>query len=437
MTTPPTDAPERDPEQLARRIRLAIIGGVVLLVAVFAYFILQAMNEEKSRERWDVFAELRTKHEPSTDPLWRNPFGVYNPERVQYIAALEKFLEMRAAEDDDALAPQTRYMLAKTIADHILSNPGILDQAERGEFYKKAVAHLEAIRDKYPDFPLNWSTLSEEGFPSLTRQFINWLQENQGWESAQMMKPAEPAKDVRVLIRTERGDLLMGLYTDGAPTWTKAFLDRAAAGFYDGTYFSKKTEIGDASNPEVHSLLAGGSSTRELKPFDTASALVAAEAKTRSAILPAETRNQIPQERGIVSAWHPEEDTYDNETRFVVVKRRSPRMDYDYTPVGKLLAESGIDSLLTLDRLFGGEVWQKDGDVREDSDLRPILDYLQVPVKIVKVLVYENGALKAPQGEALATKAPVESTEKSLSSIQADRYQQEPPVKPGSDEAGN
>ena len=93
MTTPTEDVPGRDPEQTARQIRLAIIGGIVLLVGVFAFFLIQAMGEEKSLERWDVLEQLRDKHEPQTDPLWRNPFGVYNKEREAYISALEKFLD--------------------------------------------------------------------------------------------------------------------------------------------------------------------------------------------------------------------------------------------------------------------------------------------------------------------------------------------------------
>ena len=430
MSTPTTDAPEHDPEATARKLRLLIIGGVVLLVAVFAYFLIQAMSEEKSRERWDVADELRTKHEPQTDPLWRNPFGVYNSEREKYISALEKFLQARADEDDDALEPQTRFILAKTLADHILSNPGILDQEKRATFYADAVKQLEAIRDEHPNFPLNWSSLSEEGFPSLTRQFIHWLKENQKWEKTHMMEARAPADGLRVLIRTERGDMLMGLYTEGAPSWTSAFVERALRGYYDGTYFSKKTEIGDASNPEVGNVLAGGETSRDLMPFDPQTARTAAEAELRSGLLPEETRNRIPQERGIVSAWHAQEDTYDHDARFLVVSRRSPRMDYEYTPIGKLVKESGVDSLLTLDRIFGGEVWQKDSTVREDSDLRGILDYLQVPVKIVKVLVYENGTLKSAGEGALETKAPADPSEQKLSSLKVDQYKVEAPVKP-------
>ena len=436
MSKQPAEEVPHDPEQAARRIRLAIIGGVVLLVAVFAFFLIQALNEESTLERWDMFDQLRTKHEPNTDPLWRNPFGVYNEERQKYISALESFLEKKAGEDGDALAPHTRYVLAKTIADHILSNPGILDQEERGAFYAQAVAHLESIRDDYPDFPLNWSTLSDGGFPSLTRQFVDWLQENQKWEQEFMMHAAEPTAGLRVLVRTDRGDLLMGLYREGAPNWTAGFVERAVNGYYDGTFFNLKTEIGDIAEPEVHSVLAGGEATRDLKPYDMDSAMVAAEIEVRSGVLPEESRNLIPQDRGIVSAWHEESESYDHDARFLLLARRSPRMDYEYTPIGKLLEEDGFQSLLTLDRIFGANVWQKEATVREDTGLRPILDFLQVPVRILKVLVYENGVLKQPGEGALATKAKTDAGENKLSSVKVDAHKVDPPAKPrGSDEA--
>lgn len=431
MTTNPTDRPEPDPEQTAKRIRMAVIGGGVLFVAALVFFIWRALEEESTLERWDVFEEIRVEYEPNTDPLWRNPFGVYNPERKKFIGALEKFLEAKAEEDGDALAPHTRYVLAKTIADHILSNPGILDQAERGKFYDQATKHLEAIRDNYPDFPLNWSSLSDGGFPTLTRQFLSWLKTNKEWEQENMMRAVAPTAGLRVLVRTERGDILMGLYREQAPNWTAAFIERAINGFYDGTFFSMKTEIGDVAEPEVHSVLAGGAATRELLPWDTETAVATAEVEVRSGLMPEESRNLIPQERGIVSAWHSEEDTYDSEARFLVLTQRSPRMDYDYTPIGKVLDEDGFESLLALDRIFAGEVWQADATVREDEDMRPILDYLQVPVRIVKVLVYENGSLKQPGEGALKTKAALEPGEEKLSSVQKDRYKQEAPARPG------
>jgi cyclophilin family peptidyl-prolyl cis-trans isomerase len=424
------DAAAPDPVQRAKRLRLLIIGGVVTLVAVFAFFLIRALNEESAKERWDIFEAIRTKYEPEQDPIWRNPYGVYNSERENYIEALEGFLAKKAKEDDDALEPHTRYVLAKTLADHILSNPGILDQKDRGEFYAKGVAQLEALRDDFPDFPLNWTALSSKGFPSLTRQFIAWFKNNQKWEQEHMMKAQDPAAGVRVLIRTERGDMLLGLYSADAPAWTSAFVERAVSGYYDGTFFGTKQEVGDVAEPEEHFVHAGAEATRQLKNYDTASAFEVAEVESRSGLLPEATRNRIPQDRGIVSAWHIASDEYDNAEQFIILTHRSPRLDYGYTPVGKLVQENGIDSLRTLDRIFGAPVWREDRETRDDTTLRSIMDYLQVPVKILKVIVYQDGVAKEPGEGAAETMAALDDSERKLSSIKADRYQSDPPARP-------
>jgi hypothetical protein len=434
---------ERFAKQRAAQIRLLLIGVIVLAVGGLGYAILRAKSEEASLERWDVASELRRELEPQQDPFWVNPQGVYNPERERLLKALEKFLDEEAQQEDDALAPHVRFLIAKTVADHLLSNPHMLDRAKRDALYAKGAAQLEAIRDKHPDFPLNWSTLAEDGFPSLTRQFLHWYRENEKWEQEHLLTARAPDGDVRVLLRTERGDLLMGLYggENGAVAWTDAFLERVGKGHYDGTAFMAKQAVGDVAEPEQHFVAAGGEASRAVKNFDTASALEASEAPARSGRLPAETRNRIPHDAGVVSAWHPPGVEYDNDERFLVVVRRSPMLDYEYTPVGKLVVEHGVESFKTLDRIFGGAEWRDDRDVRGDAEMKEILGYFQAPVRIVKALVYRNGKLARPVSGAAPERADVEPSEQSLATLQADRYKQEPSVrpskkKPGEDDKG-
>lgn len=424
------DAEQALAARRAARLRLALIVAAVLAVGGFALAIFLALRKEAVQERWDVLEKLRDDFEPRQDPIWENPYGVYNKERERYIAALEKFLDAKAKEEDDALEPHTRFLLAKTIADHILANPGILDMEERGAFYAKAVAQLEAIRDDFPDFPLNWTRLSPEGFPSLTRQFIGWLRENEKWEREHMLRAQDPDAGVRVLLRTERGDMLMGLYRELAPKWTEAFLERAARGFYDGTAFVEKQDVGDDTNPEKRFVGGGGAATRGAKPFDAEQHDEIAETKVRAGLLPEESRNRIPHDRGVVSAWHRLSDEYDTDARFLIVTGLSPSLDYRFTPIGKLVEEEGVNSLRTLDRIFGGTTWREDGKVRDDTERAEILDYLQAPVRIVKVLVYEDGKLRQTGADALPTRAEVLESEKSLSGIEVDRFKAEPPVRP-------
>ena len=410
-------------------IRKVVIGVVVVLAGVFGYMLWQAFQDEESLDRWDTLEAIRVKHEPRQDPLWENPYGVYNDERTKYIGALQAFLDGEAKESGDALTPHTRYLLAKTLADHILSNPGVLENNDRDAWYADAVKQLEAIRDQHPDFPLNWAKLSQDGFPSLTRQFISWLETNRDWEKEFSLRPMDPDADVRVLVRTDRGDMLFGIYGELAPNWTKAFLETAASGALDGTAFVEKRDVGDAAAPGEHGFRAAGNASRDLAAFDAEATRKAAEANERAGAMPEDARNRIPFERGIVAAWHDGADQYDSDSQLFVITGRSPNLDYNYTPVGKLVDEGGIQSLLTADRIYGGPVWREDDTARDDTTLASVLDWFQAPARIVKVLVYKNGTLQEPAKPA-AGRATVEQSERSLSTVKADRYKEEPPVKP-------
>ena len=102
-------------------------------------------------------------------------------------------------------------------------------------------------------------------------------------------------------------------------------------------------------------------------------------------------------------------------------------LDYDYSPIGKLLDEA---SLATLDRLFAGDAWRDDVLSAAPSDEeRDVADLLQAPVKIVKVLVYENGKLVAPD-QAAPTKAPGAADEDTLAGLKPDAYRVDPPKRP-------
>ncbi len=423
----------------SKRIRHIVIAVVAIALVAFGVALYLAIRNEGRQERWDLLAQVRQDGEPGlrADPLFEAPVAALNPERRAYIQKLEAFLKQKAIDSGDALEPHTRYLVAKTIADHLLANPGMRDENARHAYYAQAREQLETIRDKFPDFPLNWTALSEEGSASLTRQFIQWLEDNEAWEKEHMLRARAPSADVRVLLRTTRGDMLMGLYTKDAPTWTAAFVQRAVRGFYDGTCFVSKREVGDVSAPEEFSLRAAGTLSRGLRPYDAAGTNTASEAPSRSGMLPDEARNRIPHDRGIVSAWHQPSTEYDNAEQFLVLARPSPLLDYKYTPIGKLLDEGGVHSLATLDDIFASDTWNTDKKTRDDTELRGILDWLRVPVTITKVLVYRNGKLLEPaEGEALPTKVATEPKERALADVQTDRYKIEAPKPPSDDSDG-
>ena len=138
-------------------------------------------------------------------------------------------------------------------------------------------------------------------------------------------------------------------------------------------------------------------------------------------------------DRGVVLAWHDPATTYDGPQTFVVVQQRSPLLDYDYSPIGKLIDEA---SLAPLDRIFAGDTWRDDvrSAVPTDGE-RDVADFLQVPVKIVKVLVYEGGNLVQAETPA-PTKATVEAAEATLDGLKPDAYLTEPPERPKAPSAG-
>ena len=122
--------------------------------------------------------------------------------------------------------------------------------------------------------------------------------------------------------------------------------------------------------------------------------------------------NRIPHGRGVMAAWHDGATEYDDPIQFMFVVKSSPQLDYDYTPVGKLVDDA---SLTTLDEIFRRKTWRLDPKINEDAgDLRKVLDFFQAPVVIKKVLVYDAaGKLVEPEaGAAHPSRDPASTAER-------------------------
>ncbi len=413
----------------AKKIKWTAIGLVVVAAGVVGFLLFQEIEEEAAAERWDKYAALREKYEPDQmqDPIFQDPYGIYGEQRERYVRNLEKFLEEQAKTLPDALEPHVRWRLARTLADHILSMKTTLDFDKRSPHYEKAIKHLTEIRDDFPDFQLNWANFKPAGFPTVTRQFIHWLEENRAWEQEHLPKPKEPDGAETVVLRTTRGDLHLRLYATDAPNWTKAFLERAVAGEYDGTAFFMKREQGDDVEPFEHWLRAGAQTTRGAEAFNATQHIEFTKDKDQGSLLLEESRNRIPHDRGIVSAWHGDATEYDHPSQFIVCRRPSPSLDYDFTPVGKLIDDASLE---TLDRIWSSKIWRSDPEVSSDTgELRGVLDFLQVPVEIVKVLVYRDGALVTTNAPS-EHKAEVTAKEEKLATLERDALRVEEPEKP-------
>jgi len=413
-----------------RKLRFAVIGLIVLGVAVLVFFLVREVKHGKLAERWDELAKIQDRYEPSDmaqDPLFEGgPDSSFFKRRDDYIAALEAFLP-RAESEDDALAPHVHWLIAKLSADQVISQKDEIDPAKRKAYWERARRHMQTILDDYPGFQTNWTMFAPPEQTNLTRAFLATIASNLGWEEEHLPRPKDPEPGTVVVVRTERGDLRFGLYRADAPEITQLFLDRALRGDYDGTAFFAKADRKRGATPLEEAVRAGHPATRGVDPFDRkASAAFAKE--ENGDLLPAASRYLIPIDRGVVLAWHDPATDYDGDPVFAIAQQRSPFYDYDYSPIGKLLDDA---SLATLDRIFAGDVWRDDttADPTAEEDDHEVADFLQAPVRIVKILVFEDGKLLSPE-HAGPHKAHVEADEAALSDLDPDGYLKEPPEKP-------
>lgn len=414
---------------LARRIRLGLIALAVVAVAVLAWFIVKALREEKANARWDELAQLQERFEPTPieDPLWEDPAGVYADRRERYVAALEAFLP-RAEQEDDALAQHVHFLIASLAADqwHTLRDP--LATEERQAWYDRARKHWEILRDRYPDFQGNWLAFAPPGHASVVRKVLAVLESNQSWITEHTLVVKDPPTDVVAVIRTERGDLRLGLYREDAPELVQAFLDRATRGAYDGTAFDAKTDLGSDADPTRRTIRGGSPATRDLPPHDAVAAKALAEPEPAlQRVVPAPSRYRIAAAEGVVTAWHDDADPYDGGASFLVCVGRSPQMDRAFSPFGRLL---DAPSRATATRILQEPTWGDRSTGEPPADLPVIRDFLRAPVKIVKVLVFRDGALVEPEGGSAPTRGAPTDAERRLDALVVDAYRVEPPSEP-------
>jgi cyclophilin family peptidyl-prolyl cis-trans isomerase len=125
--------------------------------------------------------------------------------------------------------------------------------------------------------------------------------------------------DERVLLRTNRGDLVLALYPDVAPAHVAQILKLVRLGVYDSTWFFRV-------DPRFVVQLTNAQSRRfPLTP------------EQRAAIrkLPAEL-SSLPHRPGVLSMAHADGDPNSGETSFSFLLVRSPHLDGKYTIFGEL-----------------------------------------------------------------------------------------------------
>ena len=430
---PSVSESERRNEQLAKWVRIGIVATIALLILWLVLEIVGDRKEAAVNESWDQLSQLRADLEPERDDFWFGLRGTADATRQRYIGALESFLQQKEGEIGTTLQGQARWQLARTLTNHLLGSPQLLEKAKRDDYYKRALAQLQHINSQLPDFPLNetrWN-VDDPAKLTLTRQFMQFLERNRDWESKHLPQAKQPDGDVTLVFRTTRGDLRLKLYATDAPTAAEALKARVIAGGYDGVSFFMRE--GSATEKELSStwVRLGHSDVLDPKPYDRDGQLPLGEEVSRRGRVNDESRNTILHERGVVSAWHDGATEYDDPQDLVFLTRRSPSMDYEYTPIGRLVDDA---SLKVLDAIFGSALWSEDADTKNATGAKyaNLLEVFQVPVVVVKAMAYDaSGKLIAPaEGQAAASRVAPTADEQSLSGLAADAYKVDVPERP-------
>jgi len=150
---------------------------------------------------------------------------------------------------------------------------------------------------------------------------------------AQSREPALSRE--RIVLRTDKGDLVIALYEETAPVHCRHFLRLVRKGFYDGTRFFRVVPGFAVQNGGEYERL--GTLTPEL-----------AELATKR--LQAEF-SKIRHVRGILSMAREDNDFNSARTTFVILLGDAPHLDTRYTVFGKL---DGGDDVLSA--IAGGEL---------------------------------------------------------------------------------
>ncbi len=176
--------------------------------------------------------QSRTEHE-ANDHSWDRVLSVAREDRFS------RMLEGEAAAFEEAArnaagkqaGPWALYLAATSAAD--------------AQDYETAKAALGRLKQEYPAHPLvvDRYPLGPDGEQrSLIEHMSARLDSQAGWRAAHATlfeNPPLPADAPRVRLRTDKGDIVVGLYTKEAPQHCENFLKLAREGFYQGTKFHR------------------------------------------------------------------------------------------------------------------------------------------------------------------------------------------------------
>jgi cyclophilin family peptidyl-prolyl cis-trans isomerase len=213
-----TLAPLAEPTGLERIVQRYWVFGVVAAIAITATVIFRVQMTQKAeaarKDSWDKFA---TRTNP--DQLTRVPTAA--PEVLAGLAG-----ELKPTE----AGPWARWIEAQAMfAKHD---------------YAGAKASLETLRTDFPKHSLvvdAWD-FGDGAKATAVDHLLATIDKQRQWETDHprlFANPPPPADAPRVKLKTDRGDIVVALYSDRAPEHTASFLKLASEGYYNGTKFHR------------------------------------------------------------------------------------------------------------------------------------------------------------------------------------------------------
>ena len=146
---PSVSESERRNEQLAKWVRIGIVATIALLILWLVLEIVGDRKEAAVNESWDQLSQLRADLEPERDDFWFGLRGTADATRQRYIGALESFLQQKEGEIGTTLQGQARWQLARTLTNHLLGSPQLLEKAKRDDYYKRPMYPLTGVNIAY------------------------------------------------------------------------------------------------------------------------------------------------------------------------------------------------------------------------------------------------------------------------------------------------
>lgn len=214
-----TIAPTRDESGLSLWVRRYWKVGALIVIAAAAMILIRHVRAESDsqaqEESWEKLTAVASEN-PSTGLLSGSP--------EQLKAVYEKV-------KGTPTGAWALYLAATS--------------AHAEEKYDEAKALLEQLQREYPDHPLAAQTFSPDGQSpavSAVARLQQRIEAERSWKQSHASlfeNAALPADAPRVRLNTDRGAIVVGLYTDLAPKHAENFLKLVREGYYSGTKFHR------------------------------------------------------------------------------------------------------------------------------------------------------------------------------------------------------